>query len=255
MRNIGYTWIDPWNVDHLGTWLGSQNICAHEVHISPHPPAQLGQTLTLEKPHHLPLSEYPHSPETQILCPYSIEYPSQIGSQGNAEYYKTSSKVKSFTRCKAEFRLPDTARNTSNKVTGPCILPKPQSLHAPSPLSNPVHNFEGTHGLVSKTYAVLQQSSVLPSHLYQRTWEADCAHDITSKQWEILWRDIPKIYRSIAQQETAYKILVLYPSPPSLYLPKCMVKLLAVQGCQGKLSAYPRTTSLKAMTSSGWYLI
>lgn len=117
--------------------------------------------------------------------------------------------LKTWDHCREEFCLPLGGKLQYAQLRHWVAVPA-MSRAATRPFTSfewLVRLFDGTRGLISKIYQILQHPPLVVTHPYQHQWQQLSPADITPSQWARLWKDIPQVFRSVAQRENAYKIM------------------------------------------------
>lgn len=117
--------------------------------------------------------------------------------------------LKTWDHCREEFCLPLGGKLQYAQLRHWVAVPAmSRAATRPfTPFERLVHLFDGTRGLISKIYQILQHPPLVVTHPYQHQWQQLSPADITPSQWARLWKDIPQVFRSVAQRENAYKIM------------------------------------------------
>lgn len=97
-----------------------------------------------------------------------------------------------------------------------CLLTQsiiPGATRPLTPFEKRIRSFNGSRGLISRTYQVLQHAPRPTLHTYQCQWQSSSPDEITSKQWEQLTNCLQTAYKVMTQwYYTPHRLHPMFPT-------------------------------------------
>ena len=163
-----------------------------------------------------PLTSFP-SPFTPIH--YNIDFNPALQSGQFEEWRKGGcimlsqlyqrGTIISFEACRKKFNLKKTERYHYNQLIHWASRPgmKEAATRDLTPIEKYVKGGAGPKRCISEIYKIIRNARIYPQPRHLAFWETNLERQVEEREWENLWRDIPRHNHSTHLREAHYKIL------------------------------------------------